>query len=282
MSDPTAGRPHTRLQSGIVKPKVYTDGTVRYASLCTSGEPDSADEALKLPKWKNAMQDEFDALQRNGTWSLVPPSRGRNLIDCKWVFKIKRRADGEIDRYKARLVAKGFKQRYGIDYEDTFSPVVKIATVRLVLSIAVTRGWCLRQLDVQNTFLHGVLEEEVYMRQPPGFEDSRYPSFVCKLKKAIYGLKQAPRAWYSRLSSKLVSLGFVPSKSDTSLFIYRNKGVDIYMLIYVDDIIVTSSSQDAVKVLLKALKENFALKDLGDLHYFLGIEVEKNQVVICY
>jgi histone deacetylase 1/2 len=133
----------------------------------------------------------------------------------------------------------------------------------------------LRQLDVQNVFLHGVLEEEVYMKQPPGFEDSRYPSFVCKLKKAIYGLKQDPRAWYSRLSSKLVSLGFVPSKSDTSLFIYRNKGVDIYMLIYVDDIIVTSSSQDAVKVLLKALKEDFALKDLGDLHYFLGIEVER-------
>ena len=268
-------RPRTRLQNGIVKPKVYTNGTVRYANLCTTGEPDSVDEALKLPKWRDAMQDEFEALQRNGTWSLVPPSQGRNLIDCKWVFKIKRQADGEIDRYKARLVAKGFKQRYGIDYEDTFRPVVKIATVRLVLSIAVTRGWCLRQLDVQNAFLHGVLEEEVYMRQPPGFEDPKHPSFVCKMKKAIYGLKQAPRAWYSRLSSKLVSLGFVSSKSDTLVFIYRNKGIEIYMLIYVDDIIVTSSSQDAVKILLKALKEDFALKDLGDLHYFLGIEVER-------
>jgi len=166
------------------------------------------------------------------------------------VFKIKKRADGKIDWYKARLVAKGFKQRYGIDYEDTFSPVVKIATVRLVLSLAVARGWCLRQLDVQNMFLHGVLEEEVYMRQPPGFENPKCPSFVCKLKKAIYGLKQAPRAWYAELSSKLVALGFVPSKSDTSLFIYSKGGVEIYMLIYVDDIIVTSSSQDAVKVLL--------------------------------
>jgi len=224
---------------------------------------------------ENAMQDEYDALQRNGTWTLVPPSRGMNLIDCRWVFKIKRRADGQIDRYKARLVVKGFKQRYGIDYEDTFSPIVKIATVRLVLSLAVTRGWCLRQLDVQNAFLHGVLEEEVYMKQPPGFENPRYPSFVCKLKKAIYGLKQAPRAWYSRLSSKLISLGFVSSKSDTSLFTYRKGSVEIYMLIYVDDIIVTSSSQDAIKVLLQALKADFALKDLGDLHYFLRIEVEK-------
>ena len=148
----------------------------------------------------------------------MPNSEGKNLIDCKWVYKVKRRADGSIDRYKARLVAKGFKQRYGIDYEDTFSPVVKIATVRLVLSVAVSRGWCLRQLDVQNAFLHGVLEEEVYMKQPPGFEKD--PRMVCKLDKAIYGFKQAPQAWYSRLSSKLLDLGFVTSKSDTSLFIY--------------------------------------------------------------
>jgi len=266
-------RPHTRLQRGIVKPKVYTDGTVRYANVCTSTEPNTVREALNSVEWKQAMQDEYDALQRNGTWVLVPPSPGRNLIDSKWVFKI--RADGKIDRYKARLVAKGFKQRYGIDYEDTFSPVVKIATVRLVLSLAVARGWCLRQLDVQNAFLHGVLEEEVYMKQPPGFESLRNPSYVCKLKKAIYGLKQAPRAWYSRLSSKLIDLGFVASKSDSSLFIYRKRGIEIYMLIYVDDIILTSSSEDAVKVLLQVLKKDFALKDLGDLHYFLGIEVER-------
>jgi len=248
--NPAVSRPQTCLQSGIVKPKVYTDGTVRFANICTSDEPNSVEEALKSSKWKGAMQDEYEALQRNGTWNLVPPSQGKNIIDCKWVFKIKKRADGQIDRYKARLVAKGFKQRYGINYEDTFSPVVKIATVRLVLSLAVARGWCLRQLDVQNAFLHGVLEEEVYMRQPPGFENPKCPSFVCKLKKAIYGLKQAPRAWYAELSSKLVALGFVPSKSDTSLFIYSKGGVEIYMLIYVDDIIVTSSSQDAVKVLL--------------------------------
>jgi hypothetical protein len=163
------------------------------------------------------------------------------------VYRIKRRADGSVDRYKARLVAKGFKQRYGIDYEDTFSSVVKIATVRLVLSIAVSRGWSLRQLDVKNAFLHGVLEEEVYMRQPPGYEDKDKPGYVCRLDKALYGLKQAPRAWYSRLSSQLIKLGFVASKSDASLFIYHKYNVTIYMLVYVDDIIVASSSEEATK-----------------------------------
>jgi transposase InsO family protein len=156
-------RPHTRLQSGIRKPKQFTDGTIKYGLLAANGEPNTLDEALTNTNWKHAMDVEFSALQKNQTWRLVPSVPGRNVIDCKWVYKIKRCADGTIDRYKARLVAKGFKQRYGIDYEDTFSPVVKAATIRLVLSIAVSQGWSLRQLDVQNAFLHGVLEEEVYM-----------------------------------------------------------------------------------------------------------------------
>src|SRR5438105_8165443 len=143
------------------------------------------------------MREEYAALMKNKTWHLVHPSQGKKLIDFKWVYRVKRKADGTIGRYKARLVAKGFKQRYGIDYEDTFSPVVKAATIRIVLSIAVSRGWCLRQLDVQNAFLHGELEEEVYMCQPPGYENQKFPNHVCKLDKAIYGLKQAPRAWYS-------------------------------------------------------------------------------------
>ena len=129
------------------------------------------DDALGDQKWKKAMDEEYTALMRNKTWHLVPNRKGKNIIDCKWVYRIKKKADGSIDRYKARLVAKGFKQRYGIDYEDTFSHVVKAATIRLVLAIAVSRGWSLRQLDIQNAFLHGVLEEEVYMRQPPGYEN---------------------------------------------------------------------------------------------------------------
>lgn len=129
---------------------------------------------------------------------------------------------------------------------------------------------------MQNASLHGVLEEEVYMKQPPGFEDENQPSHVCRLDKSLYGLKQAPRAWYSRLSTKLQQLGFVPSRSDTSLFIYNKSNTSIFVLIYVDDIIVTSSSNEAVRALLSDLNSEFALKDLGDLHFFLGIEVKQN------
>jgi hypothetical protein len=270
-------RPHTRLQSGIRQPKVYKDGTVCYGCFTSSGEPQCLTEALGDKNWKATMDDEYDALIKNETWHLVPPKKGRNIIDCKWVYKIKRKADGSLDRYKARLVAKGFKQRYGIDYEDTFSPIVKSATIRIILSIAVSMGWSLRQLDVQNAFLHGFLEEEVYMRQPPGYEDEAKYNYVCKLDKALYGLKQAPRAWYSRLSAKLQSLGFSASKADTSLFFFNKGGVVIFVLIYVDDIIVASLTADATQALLHQLGQEFALKDLGKLNYFLGIEVVQEQ-----
>ena len=185
---------HTRLQKGIRHPKKYTDGTIRYGMFSSTGEPCTLVEALNDSKWHQAMQEEYDALIENKTWHLVPPSSNRNLIDCKWVYRVKKKADGSIDRYKARLVVKGFKQRYGIDYEDTFSPVVKIATIRIVLSLSVSSGWSLRQLDVKNAFLHGVLEEEVYMRQPPGFENPHALHHICNLDKALYGLKQIGRA----------------------------------------------------------------------------------------
>jgi hypothetical protein len=149
------------------------------------------------------MDTEFQALQNNNTWCLVPQMKGANVIDYKWVYKIKRKSDGTIDRYKAILVVKGFKQRYGVDHEDTFSLVVKPATIFLVLSMAISWAWSLRQLDVHNAFLHSVPKEEVYMRQPPRYQSKDLPHHICKLDKAIYGLKQAPHAWYSRLSVKL-------------------------------------------------------------------------------
>ena len=265
---PLPQRPTTRLQRGITKPKRFTDGTVRWGMLSTlnTEEPFSLQAALNDKNWSQAMATEHEALLRNKIWHLVPRPMGKNIIGCKWMYKVKQKVDGSIDRYKARLVAKGFKQQYGLDYEETFSPVVKAATIRLILSIVVSRGWSLRQLDVQNAFLHGILEEEVYMQQPPGYVDKNHPTYVCKLDKTLYGLKQAPRAWYDRLCKRLQALGFVPSKAGKYC---------IFVLVYVDDIIVASSSSAATDALLKDLQRDFALKDLGDLHYFLRIEVKR-------
>uniref|UniRef100_A0A2N9F0L7 Reverse transcriptase Ty1/copia-type domain-containing protein n=1 Tax=Fagus sylvatica TaxID=28930 RepID=A0A2N9F0L7_FAGSY len=264
--------------------KHLTDGTILYpiprallAAVDSSiTEPTCYSTAVKISEWRTAMNLEFDALLKNKTWSLVPQSQARNLVGCKWVFRIKRKADGSIERYKARLVAKGFHQQPGIDYGETFSPVIKPTTVRTVLSIAISAGWSIRQIDIHNAFLHGTLSEDVFMSQPPGFNHPQFPSHVCKLQKAIYGLKQAPRAWFSKLSSRLLQLGFCGSLSDTSLFILKDASFTMYVLIYVDDIIITCSKATAIDDLLHQLSSDFAVKDLGKLNFFLGIEVLEN------
>ncbi|KAK1612276.1 hypothetical protein QYE76_035949 [Lolium multiflorum] len=279
-SAPPPTGPVTRRRHGIHQPKQRTDGTVvwncviaAHTALKHTHEPRDYKEALRTPHWREAMETEFSALQANGTWKLVPPVSGVNLIDSRWVFKVKLHADGSIERYKACLVAKGYKQRYGLDYDETFSPVVKPATIRLLLAMALSRRWHLRQLDIQNVFLNGFLDEEVYMRQPPGFIDSEKPGHYCKLVRSLYGLKQAPRAWHARLSSVLGSLGFSPSVTDTSLFVLRRSDITVYLLVYVDDIIVLSSTAVAIPKLISQLRSEFSVKDLGILHYFLGIEV---------
>ncbi|KAJ9548514.1 hypothetical protein OSB04_021057 [Centaurea solstitialis] len=171
------------------------------------------------------------------------------------------------------FVAKGSRQQPGIDFKETFSPVVKSTTIRVVLSLVITQQWSLRQLDVQNAFLHGTLNEIVYMEQPPGFVDPQRPDHVCLLHKSIYGLKQAPRAWFQRLSMALFSIGFKGSKTDPSLFIYSSQGTILYMLVYVDDIIITGNNDVAINAVVNRLRTTFAIKDLGPLHYFLGIEI---------
>uniref|UniRef100_A0A2N9I499 Reverse transcriptase Ty1/copia-type domain-containing protein n=1 Tax=Fagus sylvatica TaxID=28930 RepID=A0A2N9I499_FAGSY len=276
----------TRSHHQISKPKHYTDGTIRYpipkallAEVTHESElpePTCYTSASKSPHWRRAMNIEFDALLKNHTWQLVPSSPSQNIIGCKWVFRIKRHADGSIERFKARLVAKGFHQQPGIDYGETYSPVIKPTTVRAILSIAISAGWAIRQIDIQNAFLHGHLSEDVFMAQPPGYQHPSYPNHVCKLKKAIYGLKQAPRAWFSRLSSRLLQLGFHGSLSDSSLFIYKSKSFTMFILIYVDDIIITCSNPTEIDELLLLLQSDFAVKNLGKLHYFLGVEVIPN------
>ncbi|TYK18915.1 Retrovirus-related Pol polyprotein from transposon TNT 1-94 [Cucumis melo var. makuwa] len=174
----------TQSKHDIFKPKAFL---IDY----TQTETCNAKEAFNHPHWKKAMEEEFKALQKNGTWSLIPQNPNQKIVGCKWVFKIKRNSYGSISRYKARLVAKGFHQTHNIDYNETFSPVVKPITIRMLLTITIMKGWSIHQLDVNNAFLHGNLDENVYMEQPFGFEvKSSYP-VVCRLKKALYGLKQA-------------------------------------------------------------------------------------------
>lgn len=219
------------------------------------------------------MEAEYNALLRNKTWHLVPRQQAQNIVGCKWVYRIKYNPDGSLKQHKARLVAKGFHQRPGIDYSETFSPVVKPTTIRLLLTLAVTNHWHLRQLDINNAFLQGTLTDTVFMSQPPGFFDPAKPDYVCKLDKAIYGLKQAPRAWYTELRTYLLTYGFVTSLSDPSLFIYKHNSIQLFVLVYVDDIIVTSPHSDHITKFISNISQKFSLKDLGPLSYFLGIEV---------
>ncbi|KAD3337848.1 hypothetical protein E3N88_33369 [Mikania micrantha] len=269
---PTRQRPaHLRPNPKQTNP--YNPSSYHTAVPSSTIEPTNFTNANKDPHWRQAMLDEYSALIRNGTWSLVPPVPNTNVVDCKWVYKLKRDQHGAIKRYKARLVAKGFHQQPGIDYTETFSPVVKSTTIRVVLSLAVTNHWHLRQLDVQNAFLHGDLKETVYLKQPPGFTDPHYPNHVCLLHKSLYGLKQAPRAWFERLSFALAALGFTGSKTDPSLFIYSSHGTLLYMLVYVDDIILTGNNNQAISHVVQRLSQSFAIQDMGSLSYFLGIEV---------
>jgi hypothetical protein len=194
-------------------------------------------------------------LLENQTWSLVPPQFAKNVVGCKWVFKLKRKADGFVERHKAQMVAKGFHQHAALDYGETFNPVVKPTTIQTVLSIAYFARWSIKQIDIQNAFLHGLLTGDVLFIQPS--------LNACKLHKAIYGLKQAPQAWFSRLSGQLLKIGVHGSKFDTSLFIYSTAAVTMYLLIYVDDIIIVSSIPTTIDELLQLLCLDFEIKDLG-------------------
>jgi hypothetical protein len=221
----------TRSHTGSLKPKPFHDYQLfahtkhpptAFLAILPDIEPSCFSKAALDPRWQTAMSLEFEALMTNGTWTLCPRPLHHNVIRNKWVYKIKQKPDGSIDRFKARLVAKGFEQQSGVDYIDTFSPVIKPSTIRIILAMAVHFNRPIRQLDVSNSFLHGTLLEEVYMEQPQGFVSKEHPDFVCKLRKSIYGLKQAPRDWFHCLSTSLLELGFTASLVDSSLFFFLN------------------------------------------------------------
>ncbi|KAG7587359.1 GAG-pre-integrase domain [Arabidopsis thaliana x Arabidopsis arenosa] len=264
----------TRRKNHIAKPNPKYNYSAALSRIIPV-EPQTVNQALKDEKWRGAMSMEIDAFARNQTFDLVPRQPHFNVVGCKWIFKNKFQSNGSLDRCKARLVAKGYNQQYGHDYTDTFSPVIKSTTIRLVLDVAVSNAWPIQQLDVNNAFLQGTLTDEVYMEQPPGFVDTDNPSYVCRRNKAIYGLKQAPRAWYNELRNFLLTIGFVNSLADTSLFVLKVGNEFIYLLVYVDDILVTGSSKLGIQRILKLLAERFSVKDAEDLNYFLGIEAHR-------
>ncbi|KAK8933689.1 hypothetical protein KSP39_PZI015904 [Platanthera zijinensis] len=253
-----------------LSPHLHTLAT----SLSSVAIPNSVQQVLQHPGWRAAIEEEMYALWSNQTWSVVPLPPGQKPVGCKWVFVIKHAADRTIDRLKARLVARGFTQQEGLDYEETFSPVAKLNSVRVLISVAVHRRWPLFQLDIKNAFLNGDLQETVYMQQPPGFETTG-ESQVCHLKKTLYGLKQSPRAWFEKFSKVLREIGFTRSSADFSLFTRHQPTGTVILLVYVDDIIITGDDSQGIQAVKVHLNSVFQTKDLGPLRYFLGLEIAR-------
>ena len=246
------------------------------ASLQLVSTPTDWRVAQQDPKWCAAMREELEALRKNQTWELTDLPEGKRAVGCKWVFTIKQNPEGKIERYKARLVARGYSQVYGIDYDETFAPVAKMNTVRILISCAANFGWPLYQLDVKNAFLHGDLQEEVYMEVPPGMAAAGNGGKVCKLKKALYGLKQSPRAWLDRFRKVVCGMGYGQCNGDHTVF-YKHSNHKITILaVYVDDIIITGDDETEIVRLKGCLSNTFEVKDLGQLKYFLGIEVARS------
>ncbi|CAI7905513.1 unnamed protein product [Closterium sp. NIES-54] len=240
-------------------------------------EPATLKEALEssdAEEWKKAMESELKSIEENGTWELVELPEGRKAITSKWLFKIKSDVDGKIEHYKSRLVAKGYQQKEKVDYKELFAPVVKPTTLRTLFAGAAIKGWVVKQMDVTTAFFNGILEEEIFMVQPEGFDDGS--GRVWKLKKALYGLKQALRQWYLKLREVLEEIGFTPSSADHSLFMRGEGEQRSFMAVYVDDIHIFSPSSDLVKEVMLKLQDKFKCKALGDVSFYLGLHIERD------
>ena len=240
-------------------------------------EPASYEDAVtghEKEKWIDAMNEEMSSLHENQTWILEPLPSGRKPISCKWIYKKKTKADGSLDRFKARLVARGFSQRPGIDYNETFSPVVRFDSLRVLLSLAASQDMELLQFDIKTAFLYGHLDNDIYMSQPQGFIEGK--NLVCRLKKSLYGLKQSPRQWNFKFKSFLETQGFIESSADSCVFISKTSSNPVYLCVYVDDGILMSKDKSRVDQVMKEMEIQFQVKK-GTLDCFLGIEIERNR-----
>eukprot|EP00963_Diacronema_lutheri_P010611 scaffold1117_cov307-Pavlova_lutheri.AAC.1 len=243
------------------------------ANVCLT-DPLTLDEALGSPQhddWKLALQEEVSSLSEQDVFDVVDRTPQMKTLPCKWVFKVKYDQDGNIQRFKARLVAKGFKQVASIDFGETFAPVAKESTLRLLWTLAAKRDWEVENIDIKTAFLNGDLDEEIYMDMPPGFQlDGK----VWKLKKTLYGLKQAPRAWHIKLTDVLEKLGFRCSTADPGLYV----GEDMLLMVYVDDLLLCGNGRSKEENVKQSLLTTFEGRDLGPTDHFLGIKMERDRI----
>lgn len=245
------------------------------ALLVVNNEPENYNQAVKCDekeKWLIAMKEEFNSLIQNKTWELIEKPKNASVIDNKWVYKIKYKSNGEIDRYKARLVVRGFTQEYGINYYETFSPVVKFSSLRAILAIAASKNLLLKQFDIKTAFLNSDLDELIFMKQPKGFEDGS--DKVCKLKKSLYGLKQASRCWNKQFTAFIKQFNFKASNADPCVFIHSNTKHKTYLAIYIDDGLIVSDDRDLITSIIEYLKRHFEVKAF-DVDSYLGMQIER-------
>ncbi|MCO5602950.1 hypothetical protein L7F22_057091 [Adiantum nelumboides] len=276
-----------KLAFGDVTSALLTEDIRRldYVLVTDCDDPSCYKEAIQMDdsvKWEKAMQSEYNSIIANETWKLTELPQGKQALPCKWVYKKKYTNEDPEPKYKARLVAKGFKQKKGVDFDEIFSPVVKLTTLHLAPCLVATEDLELNQMDVKMAFLHGDLEEDVYMVQPKGFEmESKKPKrakLVCRLCKALYGLKQGSRQWYLKFDKYMQSQGYERSQEDHCLYTQKlSDGSLIILILYVDDMLIAGKSKDEIANLKKSLSTQFAMKDLGDANHFLGMRIKRDR-----
>ncbi|GKC87838.1 retrovirus-related pol polyprotein from transposon TNT 1-94 [Tanacetum coccineum] len=238
-------------------------------------EPKNINEALKDESWVIAMQEELNQFISNDVWELVPNPKNMTIIVTKWVYRNKLDKNGVVSRNKARLVAQGYNQQEGIDYDETYAPVARLESIRILFPYACALDFRLFQMDVKSAFLNGFINKEVYVAQPPGFIDFAKPNHVYRLKKALYGLKQAPKAWYDRLKAFLIKHDYTMGMVDNTLFTKKKDSNIIIVQIYVDDIIFRSTCQEMCDDFAKIMHDEFEMSMMGELNFFLGLQIKQ-------